>query len=177
MIAFRTAGLRMSAKVRLEYMTALFALPICVLDTLPGGQASNTITTTANVLQLGISEKLGTLIQFTSLAVTAIIIAFKYSWSLTLVTSSVLLFIALVYGTTLPLIIKMTKEVEHADEKASSIAGEVLGGIRMIVSQGAESRMATKYSGWVEESRRRVSIFNKCHVDRLITFTDCFLGS
>ncbi|PQE27121.1 putative leptomycin B resistance pmd1 protein [Rutstroemia sp. NJR-2017a WRK4] len=50
---------------------------------------------------------------------------------------------------------KMTKEVEHADEKASSIAGEVLGSIRMIVACGAESRIAKKYSGWVEESRKR----------------------
>jgi ATP-binding cassette subfamily B (MDR/TAP) protein 1 len=156
MIAFRTVGLRMSAKVRLEYMKALFALPISVLDTLPGGQASNTITTTANVLQIGISEKLGTLIQFTSLTIAAIIVAFKSSWSLTLVTCSVLLFVGLVYGVTVPLIIKMTKEVEHADEKASSIAGEVLGAMRMIVANGAEARMSKKYAGWIEESRRRV---------------------
>lgn len=58
-------------------------------------------------------------------------------------------------GTVIPIIMKMTKEVEHADEKASSIAGEVLGSIRMIVACGAESRIAKKYSGWVEESRKR----------------------
>jgi ATP-binding cassette subfamily B (MDR/TAP) protein 1 len=45
--------------------------------------------------------------------------------------------------------------VEHADTKASSIAGEVLGSIRMIVACGAEGRIARKYGGWVEESRRR----------------------
>lgn len=49
----------------------------------------------------------------------------------------------------------MNKEVEHADGKASSIAGEVLGSIRMIVACGAEERIARKYAGWVEESRRR----------------------
>ena len=134
---------------------ALFSLSISVLDTLPSGQASNTLTNTANVLQVGISEKLGIFIQFTSLMVAAIIIAFTYSWSLTLVTCSVLLFIGIVYGITIPVVVKRQKEVEHADERASSIAGEVLGSIRMIVACGAEGRIARKYLGWIEESKKR----------------------
>ncbi|KAM3089196.1 hypothetical protein ACMFMG_000805 [Clarireedia jacksonii] len=152
---FRIVGLRISAKLRLAYLKALFSLPVGVLDTLPSGQASNTITTTANTLQMGISDKLGVFLQCNSLVVASIIVAFTYSWSLTLVTSSVLVVIGGVYGGITPIIMKMTKEVEHADEKASSIAGEVLGSIRMIVACGAESRIAKKYSGWVEESRKR----------------------
>ena len=155
MFIFRMAGLRMSAKLRFAYLKAIFSLPVSVLDTLPSGQASNTITTTANVLQIGISDKLGTFVQFTALLVAAIVVAFWFSWALTLATSSVILFIGIVYGTIIPIVIKMNKEVEHADEKASSIAGEVLGSIRMIVACGAEGRIARKYSGWIEESRRR----------------------
>jgi ATP-binding cassette subfamily B (MDR/TAP) protein 1 len=134
---------------------SLFSLSISTLDTLPSGQASNTLTNTANVLQIGISEKLGIFLQFTALMITAVIIAFTYSWSLTLVTSSLLLFIGTVYGIIIPLVVKRNKEVEHADEKASSIAGEVLGSIRMIVACGAEGRVARKYSGWIQESLRR----------------------
>lgn len=155
MFAFRMVGLRMSAKLRLEYLRAIFSLPVSVLDTLPSGQASNTITTTSNTLQIGISDKLGIFIQSTALLITAVIVAFTYSWSLTLVTSSVLVFIGIVYGGLIPIIVKMTKEMEFADERASSIAGEVLGSIRMIVACGAEGRIAQRYSGWVEESRRR----------------------
>lgn len=101
MFTFRLVGLRISAKLRLSYLEALFSLPIGVLDTLPSGQASNTITTTANVLQVGISEKLGSILQYLALLIAAIIIAFTYSWALTLVTSSVLVFIALIYGEKL----------------------------------------------------------------------------
>lgn len=57
MLIFRMAGLRMSAKLRSAYLRALFSLPVQVLDTLPSGQASNTITSTANVLQVGISDR------------------------------------------------------------------------------------------------------------------------
>lgn len=60
-----------------------------------------------------------------------------------------------VYGVVIPLIIKAQKEVDFADEKASSIAGEVLSSIRMIVACGAEQRVTTKYAGWVDESKKR----------------------
>ncbi|CZS91522.1 probable leptomycin B resistance protein pmd1 [Rhynchosporium agropyri] len=155
MYAFRMVGLRMSAKLRLEYLKALFSLPVSTLDTLPTGQASNTLTNTANTLQIGISEKMGMILQFTALIISAMVIAFTYSWRLTLVTASILVFISLVYGVVVPINIKLQKEMEHADEKASSIAGEVLSSIRMIVACGAESRVAKKYSGWIQESRRR----------------------
>jgi len=137
------------------HLKALFSLSISTLDTLPSGQASNTLTNTANVLQIGISEKLGIFLQFTALMIAAIIIAFTYSWPLTLATSSLLLFIVFVYGITIPIVVKRTKEQEHADAKASSIAGEVLGSIRMIVACGAEGRIAKKYAGWIQESLRR----------------------
>ncbi|KAH8815279.1 P-loop containing nucleoside triphosphate hydrolase protein [Xylogone sp. PMI_703] len=155
MLIFRMMGLRISAKLRLAYLVALFNQPISVLDTLPSGQASNTLTTVANTLQVGISEKMGSIFQWIAMLVAAIIIAFKYSWSLTLVTSSVILFVFIVYGAVVPLILKATKQVEHADAKASSIAGEVFASIRIIAACGAEERVARKYSGWVEESRRR----------------------
>ncbi|EMR84457.1 putative abc transporter protein [Botrytis cinerea BcDW1] len=140
-----------------EFTSSLnnLTLPVGALDTLPSGQASNTITTTANILQVGISEKLGTILQYLAMLITAIVVAFTYSWALTLVTSSVLIFVALAYGTVIPIVMKMSKNIEHADEKASGIAGEVLGSIRMIVACGSENRIAKKYSGWVEESRKR----------------------
>jgi ATP-binding cassette subfamily B (MDR/TAP) protein 1 len=155
MFVLRVVGIRMSAKIRHEYLKALFALPISVIDTLPTGQASNTITTTANVLQIGISEKLGYIVQCTALIITAVAISFTKNALLTVVTSSIILFLALVYGIIVPILIKMAKEQEHADEKAASIAGEVLGSIRMVVACGAEARVAKKYAGWVEESKKR----------------------
>jgi len=74
MVGFRMTGLRISAKIRYMYLTSLFSLPVSVLDTIPTGQTANTITATANLLQLGISDKLGTLIQFSALMIAAIII-------------------------------------------------------------------------------------------------------
>lgn len=61
----------------------------------------------------------------------------------------------ILYGCIMPIVVRRTKEVEHADMMASAITGEVLGSVRSIVANGTERRAAKKYSAWVEESRRR----------------------
>jgi ATP-binding cassette subfamily B (MDR/TAP) protein 1 len=113
------------------------------------------ITASANILQIGISEKLSICLQFTSLLIAAYVVAFKYSWQLTLVASSIVLFVLVVFGIILPVSIKLQKSVDHANEKASSIASEVFGSIRMVVACGAEKRVVGTYSKWIDEARRR----------------------
>jgi ATP-binding cassette, subfamily B (MDR/TAP), member 1 len=148
-------SVRISAAMRMAYMRALFAQPISVLDTLPPGQTAAIITITASILQIGISEKLSMFLQSASSVITALAIAFHYNWQLTLVTSSGLVFIAIVYVGTIVLIVKMYKEVEHADRMSSSVASEVFSSIRMVAACGAEKKMTERYAEWVEESKRR----------------------
>ncbi|KAK0644568.1 P-loop containing nucleoside triphosphate hydrolase protein [Cercophora newfieldiana] len=154
-IGFRVCSLRISANIRLEYMKCLFGQPVSTLDVLPPGQTAAIITITASVLQMGISEKLSALFQSLSTVISAFIIAMCYSWSLTLVTSSGLVLIAIVYGVTTPFLVKLMNEVQHADIQASTAANEIFGSIRMIVACGAEIKIARRYAKWVDESRRR----------------------
>ena len=99
-------GIRISSAIRLHFLQALFAQSIHVFDSMPPGFGTSTITTTSNTLQLGISEKLGTFIEFNATMVAAIVVAFIYSWRLTLVTSSAIVFIMITIGVLLPLIVK-----------------------------------------------------------------------
>lgn len=149
------ASIRISASIRLAYLQALVNQPISVLDTLPPGQTAAIITITANILQLGISEKLSMFLQSMSLVISALLIAFYYNWLLTLVTSTGLLFIVVFYFMTIPHLVKGLKDVEEADKMSSSTASEVFEMIRMVAACGAEGKMAERYSSWVEESRRR----------------------
>lgn len=136
-------------------MKCLFRQPISTLDALPPGQTAAIITVTASVLQVGISEKLSQFLQSSAVVISAVIIAFCYSWSLTLVTSSGLVLIIAVYGITTPIMVRLLGEVQHADIKASTVANEIFGSIRMVAACGAETKMAKRYAGWVDESRRR----------------------
>ncbi|KAI1420386.1 multidrug resistance protein [Xylaria sp. FL1777] len=152
--AYRMIGIRMSAAIRLDYLRCLFGQTIHVLDSMPPGSAAGTITTTANTLQLGISEKLGTLIEYTATIIAATIIAYIYSWSQALVTSSVLLFIVLVLGIVLPFVLKGTGRLTRAETKSSSIASETFSSIRMVTACGAEDRMAKRFAVWVAAAKR-----------------------
>jgi ABC-type multidrug transport system fused ATPase/permease subunit len=99
-------GIRLSSAIRLHYLEHLLAQSVHVLDSMPPGYATSTITSTSNTLQLGISEKLGVFVEYSATIIAAIVIAFTYSWELTLVTSSCIFFIALSISILLPLIIK-----------------------------------------------------------------------
>ncbi|KAK4226957.1 P-loop containing nucleoside triphosphate hydrolase protein [Podospora fimiseda] len=151
---FRLIGIRISAAVRLHYLRSLFGQTIHVLDSMPSGAAAATITSTSNTLQLGIAEKLGTFLEFMSTIITAIIVAFTYSWSLTLVTASVILFISIVISILLPFIIKGQTRMTKAEAKGTSVATEAFASIRMISACGAEERMSEKFAEWVKKARQ-----------------------
>ncbi|KAI1082957.1 P-loop containing nucleoside triphosphate hydrolase protein [Whalleya microplaca] len=152
--AYRMIGIRMSAAIRLDYLRCLFGQTIHVLDSMPPGAAAGTITTTANTLQLGISEKLGTFIEFLATIIAAVIIAFVYSWSLALVTCSLLLFILISVGILLPFIIKGTGRITEAETKSSSVASEAFASIRMITACGAETQVSKRFAVWAQAAKR-----------------------
>ncbi|KAI1907118.1 hypothetical protein LOZ61_006317 [Ophidiomyces ophidiicola] len=155
LFSIRMAGLRISARLRLAYVSALFTQRIAFIDQLPPGKPTTTITTSANLIQAGIGDKLATLVQSLSLVVAAYAVAFRYSWSLTLVSSSALVFLVAVFSITVPLFLRLQKKVDFADEKASSIASEAISSMRTVVSCSAERRLGVKYAKWIAESKKR----------------------
>ncbi|ROV99983.1 hypothetical protein VMCG_06178 [Cytospora schulzeri] len=152
--SYRLIGIRISAAIRLHYFSSLLNQTVHVLDSMPPGAAAGTITSTANTLQVGISEKLGTFLEFAGCIVAAIIVAFTSSWQVTLVTSSVILFIGLTVGTFLPFIIKGTNRSTRAETRAAAVATESFSAIRMVKACGAQGRMAERYEKWVAEVKR-----------------------
>ncbi|POR32079.1 Multidrug resistance protein 1B [Tolypocladium paradoxum] len=153
-LCFRMIGIRLSSAIRLHYLRRLFGQSIHVLDSMPPGYATTTITSTSNTLQLGISEKLGVFVEYSSTIVASIIIAFVYNWSLTLVTSSAILFIMLTVGILLPFIMKSHGRMTKSEAKSSAVASETMASIRMVMACGAEARIARKYAKFVEETKK-----------------------
>ncbi|KAK5207725.1 hypothetical protein LTR20_001741 [Exophiala xenobiotica] len=151
MFCFRTTGLRISANLRLAYIKSLFAQPIKTLDEVSAGTVTNTITTSANTIQMSISDKLHSLFMALALTIAAFSIAFRYSWAMTLVTGSSLLFVLLVYSISTPITLKKLQAVEKANQRAASIAGEIFGSIRAVFSLGAEPALTKKYVSSVDD--------------------------
>jgi len=72
---------------------------------------------------------------------------------MTLVTSSAILFVLLVYSITTPILIKKLQKVEKANEKAASVAGEIFSSIRAVLSLGAQPALTNKYFSCVDEAK------------------------
>ncbi|KAJ9644841.1 hypothetical protein H2204_001303 [Knufia peltigerae] len=154
MFCFRTTGLRISANLRLAYMKSLFSQPIKKLDEVSSGTVTNTITTSANTIQMSISDKLHSLFMSLALIISAYAVAFRFSWAMTLVTSSTLLFVLVVYSISTPIVLKQMQRLEKANEKAASIAGEIFSSVRAVFSLGAEPALTKKYFSAVENAKK-----------------------
>ncbi|KAJ4246280.1 hypothetical protein NW762_013631 [Fusarium torreyae] len=152
--AFRMTGIRLSAALRQQYLEHLFGQTIHVLDSMPSGHAVGTITVTSNTLQLGISEKLGNLIEYTSLIIAALIVAFTWDWELALVTSAGFVVIVLIVGTIFPLTVKGQARQAKSESQAATIANETFASIRMVMACGAQQQMIGKYRDFIEDAKK-----------------------
>ncbi|KAL2812003.1 P-loop containing nucleoside triphosphate hydrolase protein [Aspergillus granulosus] len=155
MFSFRMISLKASSALRLQYMQALFAQPVSKLDEISVGTVTNTITALSNTMQQSVSDRLAVLFQAIALLISAYAIAFRYSWALTLVVSSSILFVALGFSATIPILVKGQRNVDLADERHASIAADVFSSIRTVFSLGAEASLSQRYGEWVEEARKR----------------------
>jgi ATP-binding cassette subfamily B (MDR/TAP) protein 1 len=152
-IGFRITSLQISATIRLKYLQALLRLPISTLDGLPPGQTTAIITITANILQLGISERLSSLIQAISVMTIALLVGCVFSWELTLVTFTGLVAIVGWYAIITPLVAKRYAEVQSTEREAAGVAAEALSSIKMIAACGAEAKIANKYNKLVDRTK------------------------
>lgn len=149
---FRMIGIRLSSAVRLHYLQSLFAQSIHVIDSMPAGAPATAITSTSNTLQVGISERLGTLLEFNGTIWAAIIVAFVWSWDITLVVSSLILYMMVVLAIMMPILLKAQIATAAADAQGTAIASEALQCIRLVTACGAQSRVIARYQEWVRKA-------------------------
>ena len=151
---FRVVGLRISAAMRLEYVRSLFAQSVAKLDLVSAGTVSETITSSANTIQVSISDRLAYLFQAVALIIAAYAISFAWSWQMTLISSAQLIFICVVYSISTPHILKAQQKVDQADTKHTTVGFEIFSAIRTVFSLGAEHALSEKYYMHVDESGR-----------------------
>ncbi|KAF2429412.1 P-loop containing nucleoside triphosphate hydrolase protein [Tothia fuscella] len=154
MFTVRLSGLRISSALRSAYLRALFAQPIRVIDTISPGKISSRITSSANTIQLGISQQLAMCIQALAFMIGLYVVSFVKSWLLTFVASASLPVILIVYGSVVPFFIKNHKAAEAAHEQASSLAFEIFSSIRIIVAFGAEGRLSFRHSEFLRKAEK-----------------------
>lgn len=126
-------------------MDALFKQPLSYVDTISIGKISHRITTSANTIQLGISQQLALLLQALAFLIGFYVVAFIFNAILTLVASAIIPVMLFFFLIPIPIMIQNLKKVESAKEAATALTHEVFASIRIVAAFSAEGRLSRRY--------------------------------
>ncbi|KAE8344925.1 hypothetical protein BDV24DRAFT_171412 [Aspergillus arachidicola] len=112
------------------------------------------LTTNANLVNQGISEKLGFAVQGTATFVAAFIVAFVVQWKLTLITICIAPAILIVTTVCAGILVKQENRILHVNSIAGSLAEEVLASMKTVHAFSAFSKLTSKYNDHAKEAKR-----------------------
>lgn len=146
-VGFIYTGEHITSNLRQKYLESCLGQNIGFFDNLGAGEVAVKITSDANRIQDGISEKVGLLLSAVATVLAGFIIGFVVSWKLTLIMSSVV--VALVLNTYLwtKVLMKYAIPMAIAGIMASSLAQEIFTAVRVAVAFGCQPRLVEQYDG------------------------------
>ncbi|KAG9242117.1 P-loop containing nucleoside triphosphate hydrolase protein [Calycina marina] len=153
-VGFIYTGEHISAKIRAHYLKACMRQNIGFFDKLGSGEVTTRITADTNLVQDGISEKVGLTLNAVATFVTAFVIGFIKSWRLTLILSATVWAITLAMGGGSSFIIKYSKQSLESYAKGGSVAEEVISSIRNATAFGTQDKLARQYDVHLEEAEK-----------------------
>ncbi|KAL9128673.1 MAG: hypothetical protein Q9217_002701 [Psora testacea] len=144
-VGFIYTGEHITQKIREQYLAAILRQNIAFFDKLGAGEITTRITADTNLVQDGISEKIGLTLTAFSTFVTAFIIAFIKYWKLTLILSSTVFSLVAIMGGGSTFIIKYNKQSLESYALGGSVAEEVISSIRNATAFGTQDKLARQY--------------------------------
>jgi ATP-binding cassette subfamily B (MDR/TAP) protein 1 len=145
---------RTTKDVRIAYLTRLLQQDIGFFDANKSGSSVVQLTTNANLVNQGISEKLGFAVQGTATFVAAFIVAFVIQWKLTLITICIAPAILIVTSVCAAILVKEENRILHINSIAGSLAEEVLASMKTVHAFTAFSKLTDKYDAYAKEAKR-----------------------
>ncbi|KAH8602394.1 P-loop containing nucleoside triphosphate hydrolase protein [Bisporella sp. PMI_857] len=144
-VGFIYVGEHISGKIRAHYLEACMRQNIGFFDKLGSGEVTTRITADTNLVQDGISEKVGLTLTATATFITAFVIGFIKSWKLTLILSSTVFAIAFTMGGGSSFIIRYSKQSIESYALGGSVAEEVISSIRNAIAFGTQDKLSRQY--------------------------------
>ncbi|KAA6412244.1 MAG: P-loop containing nucleoside triphosphate hydrolase [Lasallia pustulata] len=153
-VGFIYTGEHITQKTRERYLAAILRQNIAFFDKLGAGEVTTRITADTNLVQDGISEKIGLTLTAVATFITAFVIGFVKSWKLTLILSSIILAIVSLMGGGSTFVIKYKQKSLEAYGLGGSVAEEVISSIRNAVAFGTQDKLAKQYDAYLTEAEK-----------------------
>ncbi|KAF9872931.1 ABC transporter [Colletotrichum karsti] len=144
-VGFIYTGEHISAKIREHYLESCMRQNIGFFDKLGAGEVTTRITADTNLIQDGISEKVGLTLAAIATFISAFVIGFIHYWKLTLILLSTVVALLLSMGGASSFIVKYSKHSIESYAHGGSLADEVISSIRNAVAFGTQDRLAKQY--------------------------------
>ncbi|OBT62096.1 hypothetical protein VE03_09020 [Pseudogymnoascus sp. 23342-1-I1] len=153
-VGFIYTGEHMSGKIREQYLAACMRQNVGFFDKLGAGEITTRITADTNLVQDGISEKVGLTLAAVATFVTAFVIGFVKYWKLTLILSSTVFAIVFLMGGLSRFIVKFNKKSLESYALGGTIAEEVISSIRNATAFGTQDKLARQYDQHLAEAEK-----------------------
>ncbi|KAK2749855.1 GTPase-activating protein [Myotisia sp. PD_48] len=144
-LGFIYIGEHIAQKTRARYLRAILRQNIAFFDKLGAGEITTRITADTNLIQDGISEKVGLTLTAVSTFLTAFIIGFVRYWKLTLICSSTIVAMVVIMGGASKFIVKYGRLSLESYGEGGTVAEEVISSIRNATAFGTQEKLARQY--------------------------------
>lgn len=151
---FTITATRATRALRQDFIRSLIRQDISYFDSCTPGSVATSISNNADLVQAGLSEKVGTAIQGVAMLAAAFVVAFSKQWKLTLVVATTLPGAVIAVGITVALDARLEAKILDIYSKAGGLVEESLGSIRIVAAFDASKKLQQKYDAYLEVAKR-----------------------
>ncbi|RSL49718.1 hypothetical protein CEP51_015447 [Fusarium floridanum] len=148
---FTYVAYHLTRNIRRSYLKAAFSQEIAYFDQGVAGSIAMQATSNGKLIQSGIAEKLGIVIQAIATFVAAFVIAFISQWKLTLILICIVPALILIVGTLSVPDAKIETKILKIQAQAGGYAESIFGGIRTIHAFSLRSRVVAKFDIYLQD--------------------------
>ncbi|KAG2226169.1 hypothetical protein INT45_003314 [Circinella minor] len=140
-------------RIRQRYVHAILRQDLGWFDKSEEGSLTTRLAADTQLIQDGISEKCGVLLQSLGAFITGFVIAFVKGWNLAVIILATMPVLAACGGAIGYFITKFTLQTQDAYAEAGAIAEQVFSGIRTVFSFSLQNRFALRYEEKLVKAR------------------------
>ncbi|RSL58355.1 hypothetical protein CEP53_006164 [Fusarium sp. AF-6] len=148
---FTYVAYHLTRNIRRSYLKAAFSQEIAYFDQGVAGSIAMQATSNGKLIQSGIAEKLGIVVQAIATFVAAFVIAFISQWKLTLILICIVPALILIVGTLSVPDAKIETKILKIQAQAGGYAESIFGGIRTIHAFSLRSRVVAKFDTYLQD--------------------------
>ena len=148
-----TSAIRTVKALRIDFLRQVLRQDIGFFDSADAPSISGHITTNANLVNNGISERLGIVIQACSSFITAFIVALAVQWKLTLIIIGIVPVNLLITTVCIAIDIGYEDGINAIYAKAGSLADEAFSSMRTVHAFCAYPKLSRKFEAILDDAR------------------------